>query len=215
MTTRNEKQSIRKRAAGSLALLCIVALLVGCPTPEEPSPEPTPPELPPVAEADLPPVVARLGNLSLQPLVEAHEEMTLASLENQVVLINLWGPWCGPCRVELPHMAHFSEKYAYKPEFRIITVAYPQARPTAANKPGVESDVKELFAALKIDGLPVWYDENGVTAGAVQTAVGFEGFPTTLLLDKSGGIRKTWTGYTTGIEKQMEELIDLLLRAGS
>lgn len=209
-----------KHAAGLLIVLAAVVSLVGCPgPPEEPSQpvaEPSPPAPqpvgPPVAEADLPPVVGHLNDLQLQMLYEAHEPLTLDSLKDQVVLINFWGPWCPPCKRELPHMADISEKYAYTPSFRIVTVAYPYGMSSAAAKPGVESDVKNLFDAMNIDGLPVWYDENGQTQAAVERSVGFNGFPTTILMDRAGGIRKVWTGYAPGVETQMQEMINLLLR---
>ena len=39
----------------------------------------------------------------------------------------------------------------------------------------------------------------------------FEGYPTTLLLDRRGVIRAVWVGYRPGLETEMERHISMLL----
>jgi thiol-disulfide isomerase/thioredoxin len=42
----------------------------------------------------------------------------ISDRKGKVVLVNLWGVWCGPCRDEMPHLAALQEKYRDK-NFRI------------------------------------------------------------------------------------------------
>ncbi|MFI7678632.1 TlpA disulfide reductase family protein [Actinophytocola sp. NPDC049390] len=47
-------------------------------------------------------------------LMEEGEQITLSSYKGKVVVINLWGAWCPPCRVEAPQLQEVWETYQDK-----------------------------------------------------------------------------------------------------
>jgi hypothetical protein len=45
----------------------------------------------------------------------------LKELEGKTLLINLWATWCGPCRLELPHLEKFYEKMKSRSDIQVLT----------------------------------------------------------------------------------------------
>jgi len=156
----------------------------------------------------VPGVGKKLPALGLQPLDPDERPVTLADLEGKVVLLNFWGTWCPPCRVELPHIVKIGRQYADRDDFRLLAVSCGR---------GVNEDVKELRANTQafLDQLnvklPTYVDHGAVTRQAVDQAAGFQGYPTTIVLDRTGTIRGVWTGYGIGMEHEIESLIEKVL----
>jgi thiol-disulfide isomerase/thioredoxin len=50
------------------------------------------------------------------------KDVKLSDLKGQVVLVNFWATWCGPCRIEIPAFVELQEKYRDK-GFRIVGVS--------------------------------------------------------------------------------------------
>jgi len=53
----------------------------------------------------------------------------LSSLRGQVVVVNFWATWCGPCQEELPRLDKIAASYAGKPvAFVLISIDEPKNR---------------------------------------------------------------------------------------
>ncbi|WP_428274081.1 TlpA family protein disulfide reductase [Candidatus Palauibacter sp.] len=122
-------------------------------------------------------------------------EASFPDLRGNVVVANLWGTWCLPCRDELPELVELARIY--------------DGRPVVMLGLAVDSgDVDEIRAFLEEFGVeyPNWMmgmDDAVGTFGAV-------GFPTTVIVDQEGWIRKELLGPQTAASLTAE--IEALLR---
>ncbi len=107
-------------------------------------------------------------------------EIVLSSLRGNVVIVNFWATWCGPCRLETPHLVSLYEKY-HKNGLEIIGISLDR---------GGEKVVKPFIKKYSID-YPVAMADGEV----VNNYGGITGIPTTFIVDREGGIRQKWVGY--------------------
>ena len=99
--------------------------------------------------------------------------LNLASEKGNVVFLNVWATWCGPCRFETPELQALQNQYAGN-GFKVIGVSVDEGETEA-----VKTFVKEEKITYAIA-----VDPEGRIANLVQTTV----LPTSLLLDRSGRI---------------------------
>ena len=117
----------------------------------------------------------------------------LSDYRGQVVLLNFWASWCGPCRLEVPHLVAAYEKY----KDRGFTVA-------AVNL-GEPSERVEVFVTEFQITFPVLLDP----AGQARRLYPIRGIPTSFLLDAEGIVRKVVIGAMD--EETLVELVEPLL----
>lgn len=96
-----------------------------------------------------------------------------ASEKGNVVLLNLWATWCGPCRFEIPELGKLHAKYARR-GFKVIGVSVDE---------GGANDVKPFVAEEKIQ-YPIVIDKEAKLASILQT----DQLPTSILVDREGSI---------------------------
>src|SRR5688500_8106608 len=61
------------------------------------------------ATSAFPPIRAGLAAAEFELLDGA--KIKLADKKGKVLLVNIWGIWCGPCRAEMPHLVEIQDKY--------------------------------------------------------------------------------------------------------
>lgn len=117
----------------------------------------------------------------------------LSDLRGQVVLLDFWASWCGPCRKENPNVVKLYHKYKDK-GFTVFSVS-------------MDSKKDRWLDAIKKDGL-VWPDHVSDLQGwrnAAGQKYGVSSIPTTFLLDKDGKIiGKNLRGYA--LEAKLKEI---------
>lgn len=154
----------------------------------------------------------RLPGIDLSSLVGQGEPLTLESLEGKVVLMNLWGTWCGPCRREFPRLMKLEERLRGNPDFKFVSVSCGQENPEVLTdlRQRTEAYATEMGATFPIYADPFWRTRKAVAATAYDSGT----MPTTVVLDRTGKVRGIWTGYASGDERVMEELVLELLSEG-
>jgi peroxiredoxin len=126
----------------------------------------------------------------------AGESLRLSGLRGQVVIVNLWASWCGPCRAEMPD----------------LEVVYARHQPRGLIVLGVNSTFQDdpaaaaAFAAERGVTFPILYDLDG----AVSRRYRLRALPTTFFVDRAGLIRSVIIGGPMSpatLEAQVETLL--------
>jgi peroxiredoxin len=120
----------------------------------------------------------------------------LDELRGQVVLVNFWATWCGPCREEMPRLETLYEKYR-KSGFVLLGV-------------NVDDDPHVALAtASKLNvSFPVLLD----TEKRVSKLYDLNTMPSTVVIDRDGKVRFLHRGYRAGTETDYEQQIRGLLK---
>lgn len=109
------------------------------------------------------------------------QETGLEAYLGKVVLVNLWATWCTPCIAELPSLENLQIEYGEQ-GLQVLPIALDRDKDAAA--------LAAFLAKHKITKLSTWQDKNR----AVMGKWGYEGLPTSILLDRKGGIIRVFEG---------------------
>ena len=122
--------------------------------------------------------------------------VNLAQYKGQVVMINFWATWCGPCRQEMPLLETIYKKYN-KMGFTLLGV-------------NVEPDSKPAEDWLKATpvSFPILFD----TKSEVSKMYEVSGMPSTVIVDRKGNVRVIHHGYKPGDENEYQDNIRKLVR---
>jgi len=146
------------------------------------------------AFAAAPPVNALAPDFTLRG--SDGRNVRLDELRGQVVLVNFWATWCGPCREEMPRLETLYEKYR-KSGFVLLGV-------------NVDDDPHVALAtAAKLNvNFPVLLD----TDKKVSKLYDLNTMPSTVVIDRDGKMRFLHRGYRAGTEADYEQQIRGLLK---
>ena len=127
---------------------------------------------------------------------QSGKPLSLAQFKGQVVMLNFWASWCGPCRQEMPLLDNIYKKYS-KAGFTMIGV-------------NVEPDTKAANDWLRQTpvSFPIVYD----TQSKVSELYGVSGMPSTVIVDRKGTVRMIHRGYKPGDEEEYLNSIRSLMR---
>jgi len=126
------------------------------------------------------------------------ERVNLGELKGNVVLVDVWGTWCPPCRREVPHLVDLYTRYKDK-GFRIVGLNSEKVAP--------EKQKETVVDFIGKNGIE--YPCALTPREVINTIPDFKGFPTLLLVDREGRVRLMRTGYTEG--EVLEAAIQALL----
>jgi peroxiredoxin len=124
------------------------------------------------------------------------KNIKLSEQAGNVVLLNFWASWCGPCRKERPLLNELHEKYGAL-GFSVLGV-------------NVEQDTAQArrFLADNPVVFPVLLDTENRVSQAYQVVA----MPTTAIIDRHGRVRYLHKGYKDGDEKVYRKVVKRLVR---
>lgn len=122
--------------------------------------------------------------------------VSLESLKGQVVLVNFWATWCGPCRKEMPLLEQIQRKYAPL-GFTMLGI-------------NVEEDTRQMEQFLK--DVPVSFPILLDPANGVSKLYDVSAMPSTVIIDRQGRVRYLHQGYQPGDESKYQDMIRQLVR---
>ena len=120
-----------------------------------------------------------------------------ASLAGDVAVLNFWGSWCPPCRVETPE---FQEVYT--------EVADEGVQFLGLNVKETDAQFAEAFVADKGITFPSLYDPKGEVALAFRDYPA-SAIPSTIVLDREGRVAAVYTSVVA--QEDLRAVIDRLL----
>ena len=124
------------------------------------------------------------------------KSLSLSQYKGQVVMINFWATWCGPCRQEMPLLDAMYKKYKAM-GFTLIGV-------------NVEPDSKAAAEFLK--KLPVSFPVAFDAESKVSQLYNVQGMPSTVIVDRKGNARVLHKGYRPGDENTYLDHVRTLIR---
>jgi peroxiredoxin len=123
-------------------------------------------------------------------------QVTLAELEGQVVMLNFWATWCGPCRQEMPHLESLYQRYSDL-GFMLLGVNVEE-----------DSSGADKFLAETPVTFPILFDPKSEVSKKYDVIA----MPSTVLIDRTGNMRFIHHGYQPGYENEYQAQIRALLR---
>ena len=107
---------------------------------------------------------------------------TLSKLEGNVVLINFWATWCGPCRMEIPEFNELYEKY-HDEGFELLGISISDTKKQLKNYTNSYKVKYPLLYGSANDLNKITTDFGGVYA-----------VPSSFLVDKNGEMVWSYPG---------------------
>ncbi len=124
------------------------------------------------------------------------ENLKLSEFRGEVVMINFWASWCGPCRQEMPLLDELYQRY-HPMGFTILGVNVDQDREAALR----------LLKEIPVN-FPILFDEDNKVSERYELMA----MPSTVMVDRDGNMRFVHLGYLPGYEQEYEAQIKALLR---
>jgi len=126
----------------------------------------------------------------------AGKNIKLSELTGNVVLVNFWASWCGPCRQEMPYLNAIHNKYEPL-GFTVLGVNVEE-----------QVDNAKAFLADRPVDFPILLDSSNQISKLYDVIA----MPSTVVIDRDGNIRFIHHGYQSGDEAKYREMIKTLIR---
>ncbi len=124
------------------------------------------------------------------------ENLRLSEYRGEVVMLNFWATWCGPCRQEMPLLDELYTRYERVGITLLVVNIDDDSRRAIEQK-------RELCVDF-----PVWFDATKDVSKLYEV----NAMPVTVILDREGNVRHVHQGYKPGYEEKYLNEVRALLR---
>ena len=125
--------------------------------------------------------------------------LDLEAYQGEVVLLDFWASWCGPCRDSFPWMQEVQREYGER-GLRVIAVNVDEDRAAA----------EAFLASYNVD-FQIAYDPEGT----LPSAYNLPAMPSSVLIDRDGTIAYRHAGFRKKDRKGYAKRIEALLSGAS
>jgi peroxiredoxin len=124
------------------------------------------------------------------------DNLRLSEFRGDVVMINFWATWCGPCRQEMPLLDQLYSRYK-RVGFNLLGV-------------NIDDDSRRAMEMIEELGVsfPVLFDAHKEVSKLYEV----DAMPVTVLVDREGNVRYVHHGYKPGYEDKYLDQVRSLLR---
>jgi thiol-disulfide isomerase/thioredoxin len=145
--------------------------------------------------------LTHLGNgiappFTLQPISQG--SVPTGAKPGKILVLDFFATWCSPCMAELPELERLRTDLQDNPDIEFVLVG--------TNEGGDTPDRVRAFAQRRHISLPIVFDLEQKTMRAFRLS----GFPTLVVIDRTGHVRLTHSGYNTSETSFRHDLTELL-----
>jgi thiol-disulfide isomerase/thioredoxin len=119
----------------------------------------------------------------------------LSAFKGQVVYLDFWASWCGPCKKSFPWMNEMQSRYGAR-GLKVIAV-------------NVDTEAEDWKKFLQ--SVPARFDIALDPKGAVAKQYEVKGMPTSLIIDGEGKVLAEHQGFNEQTRNHSEQLLQSLL----
>ncbi len=150
-------------------------------------------------KSDYPPLASKIATAPIE--LPDGSTITVAGRKGNVVLMNLWGIWCAPCREEMPHLVELQEKFRSN-GFQILglNVGDEDLEPENFDR------MKEFANKMKLN-YELGRISNETSEEFAQYSK-FGGVPLSVLVDREGNARGVFRGGGPAEIKKLKEIVE-------
>jgi len=110
--------------------------------------------------------------------------------KGKITVISFWATWCIPCKKEIKSMSMKLPAWKKEADFNYITISIDEAR---------AEGIVRTYAISQGWTFPFYIDANS----DLKRSLSFQNVPYTMIIDKSGKVVFTHTGYEEGGESEI------------
>ena len=128
----------------------------------------------------------------------SHLPVPTGATPGKILVLDFFATWCSPCMAELPEFERVRADLQTNHDIEFVLVG--------TDKGGDTPDRIRTFAQRRHISVPVAFDPEQAT----MRAFGLNGFPNLVVIDRTGHVRLTHTGYNSSETSFRRDLTQLL-----